>query len=240
MRTLARVVVVALMEYAVINKSSKLTNAQVCYLVEAVAQQVVDFCARWSLQPPAVAFYASDIGLPADDIVVCTYLDQLDVPDAIAYHTVDAAGRPVCYMLPPSDPLDATDLSHEILEAIGDPTADRWMKRPDGSEEAVEVADPVQGNSYTIDTHVITPTPVLAIKVSNFVLPSYFDPNGKAPFDAMGVLTEPFTVAPGGYAVVLSADGNETDVFGDRTAASKKWLDRGSRLARRLRVRRAA
>lgn len=228
------------MEYAVLNRSTKLTNAQVCYLVEAVAQQVVDFCARWNLPPPAVAFYATDIGLPASDIVVCTYVDQLDVDGAIAYHSVDAAGRPVCFMLPPADPLDATPLSHEILEAIGDATCDRWEKKPDGSEIAVEVADPVQGDSYTIDTHVITPEPVLAIKVSNFVLPSYFDPNGQPPFDAMGVLSAPFGIAPGGYAVVIAPTGNEHDVFGDRAAAAKKWLDRGSRLARRLRVRRAA
>lgn len=220
------------MEFAVLNRSTKLSNADVCYLVEAVARQVVEFCTAWNVATPAVAFYATDIGLPADDIIVCTYVDQLDVPDAIAYHTTDPAGRPVCFMLPPGDPLDATDLGHEILETITDPTADRWEKMPNGSETAVESVDAVQSKFYQQDATVLGET--RSVKVTDYLCPRWFGATDSGPFDRTGDVSAPFTLAAGGYMVVLSADGTETNVFGDRAAAAEKLHDPGSRMNRRL------
>jgi hypothetical protein len=227
--------VLVLMQIAVINSSSKLAPGDFPFLVEACRLQLLEFCAAWQLDPWAVAPYASAVDLPAYDVYIFEYVDQLDVPDAIAYHSIDAAGRPVGFMLPPGDPLDATDLSHEILETMGDPTADRWMKRPDGSEVAVEVCDPVQGDSYTVAATVLGET--RQIKVSSFVLPPFFDPNGVAPFDRLGNVTAPFGMSPGGYEAVLDTSGNEHDVFAYAigTVPAHKLRDPGGRLMKRLR-----
>lgn len=225
-------------QIAVLNSSSKLENVDVCFLVEAVAAQLVEFCKAWSLDPWAVGFYQNAVDLPASDVFIFSYVDQLDVDGALAYHSVDALGRPYGRMLPPPDPLDATDLSHEVLETRGDEDCDRWMKMPNGSEVAVEVCDPVQGDSYPVAATVLGET--RQVRLSNYVLPPFFDASSTGPFDRLGRLTAPFAMSVGGYEAVLDASGAEHDVFafarlvGCSEDAAKKMHDPGSRLMRRL------
>jgi hypothetical protein len=232
-------------QVAVINSSS-LKTADAAFLVQACAEQALEFATAWGIDPISVALYESTVGLPADDVWVCEYVDKLDVDGAEAYHSVDDAGRPYLRCLPPSSPLDATDLSHEILETMGDPTADRWVKMPDGSEIAVEVCDPVQAESYIRDTTVLGET--RSVKVSSFVLPGFFDASSPGPYDRLGSVKAPFGMSSGGYEAVLDATGNETNVFAriryspgkytnseSRWAAGRKLADPSSRLLRRLR-----
>lgn len=225
------------MQVAVVNSSS-FDSVNITFLVEAVAYQAIEFAKAWGIDPVACEFYGSPANLArldAADLWIAEYVDKLDVDGALAFHSVDALGRPYLRMLPPSDKLDATDLSHEVLETMGDPTADRWVKMPDGTELAVEVCDPCQGDSYSVATTVLTE--VRQIKLSNYVLGSFFDPQGKAPFDRMGTIQAPFGMSPGGYEAVISPDGNEHDVFARLvgTAPAGKLRDPGSRLVRRLR-----
>ena len=222
-------------QIAVLNSSTKLANVDVTFLVEACAQQLYEFCQRWNLDRWAIGFYASAAGLPADDIYLFEYVDQLDVDGALAYHSTDALGRPYGRMLPPTDKLDATDLSHEILETRGDPTCDRWMKMPNGSEVAVEVCDPVQGDSYAQEATVLGET--RQIKVSNYVLPAFFDASATDLFDRLGNVKAPFGMSPGGYEAILDAGGNEHDVFARAAGAvpPHKLRDGAGRLMRRLR-----
>lgn len=242
------------MQIAVLNSCSTLKNVDVAFLVEAVSNQLVEFCQAWNLEPWAVSFYASAVGLPADDIFIAEYVDKLDVDGALAYHSVDALGRPYLRMLPPSDPLDATDLSHEVLETRGDETCDRWMKMPSGSEVAAEVCDPVQGDSYEVATVVIGGQP-RQIKLSNYVLPGFFDAASTGPFDRLGKVLAPFGMSAGGYEAVIDQSGTETNVFAHLEMGSpidwstplsgrhplpKTVLDVGARISRRLRGRRAA
>ena len=58
-----------------------------------------------------------------------------------------------------------------------------------------EVCDPVQENTYAIEAGG------MHVAVSNFVLPAYFNPAAPGPYDHLGVLSKPFTLAKGGYAV---------------------------------------
>jgi hypothetical protein len=225
------------MEIAVLNSSPKLAPGDFPFLVEACRLQLLEFCAAWNLDPWAVAPYASAADLPASDVFIFEYVDKLDVDGALAYHSVDALGRPYGRMLPPADPLDATDLSHEALETRGDETCDRWMRRPDGSEVAVEVCDPVQGDPYDQPATVLGET--RQIKVSNYVLPPWFDAtvnNGR--FDRMGTVVSPFGMSTGGYEAVLDTSGNEHDVFARvaGTVPAHKLRDTGGRLMRRLRT----
>lgn len=223
---------------AVINSSAKLAADAFPFLVEACRLQLLEFCAAWSLDPWAVAPYESAATLPASDVFIFEYVDELDVDGALAFHGIDALGRPYGRMLPPSDPLDATDLSHEILETRGDETCDKWARMPDGTDVAVEVCDPCQGDStdYTVAAEVLGET--RQIRVSDFVLPPFFDPAGVAPFDRQEAIKAPFGMATGGYEAQISPSGNETDVFARLAgwAPVMKMRDPGGRLMCRLRA----
>lgn len=232
------------MQVAVCNSSS-FDSVNITFLVEAVAYQAIEFAKAWGIDAVACEFYGSPANLArldAADLWICEYVDKLDVDGALAYHSVDALGRPYLRCLPPSDKFDATDLSHEVLETMGDPTADRWVKMPDGTELAVEVCDPVQGDSYMVTTTVLGED--RQIKLSNYVLPAFFDPSMKGPWDRIGTLSAAFGMSRGGYEAVISPDGNEHDIYarlaGAAAQAAPKLHDTGSRLARRLRASRAA
>ena len=84
-------------------------------------------------------------------------------------------------------------LAHELAEMMGDPMVDKRAVMPDGGIMYRELCDPVQGRLYKQGN----------TSVSNFVLPSYFDVQGIAPFDYLGVLKKPFEIdAQGGYAII--------------------------------------
>lgn len=230
-------------QIAVLNSSSALKNVDVAFLVEAVSNQLVEFCQAWNLEPWAVSFYNTAVGLPADDVFIFEYVDRLDVDGALAYHSTDALGRPYGRMLAPNVfriqgvyPDDATDLSHEVLETRGDPTCDRWMKMPNGSECAVEVADPCQDDWYPVDATVLGETRRVAL--SDYVLPGFFDATSTGPFDRQGKIGAPFGMSSGGYEAILDQSGNEHDVFArvSGVVPTYKLRDSGGRLMRRLRA----
>ena len=107
-------------------------------------------------------------------------------------------------------------LAHELAEMMGDPMVNQRAVMPDGSIMYRELCDPVQGRLYKQGNTL----------VSNFVLPSYFDARGVAPYDYLGVLKKPFEIdAQGGYAII-----NDKYVF-----ASQAFLkDRCTRRTQQL------
>ena len=88
-------------------------------------------------------------------------------------------------------------LSHELLEMLVDPAGDRVIQAADldpysGGQQVkylVEVCDPVAAYSYEID----------GVAVSDFVLPSFYDPTATGKVDFAGFLARPLTVPLGGY-----------------------------------------
>jgi len=234
-------------QFACINTSKSLSNTDVEFMVAACQAQAVEFCQAYGLDPPAAALYRDISALPADDIYVCAIVDSLDEPGALGYHS-ELGDRPFIRVLA-QGPQTSVTLSHEFLELLGDPTCDRWAKRGDGTEVAVEVCDPCEGDSYPVLAEVAGEW--RTVEVSNYVLGSWFDPAGKAPFDRLGKLTAPFQMTDGGYMVVLGRDGNESEVFarvqfspGEYTNSHARWTagrklaNPGSRLLRRLRGKR--
>jgi hypothetical protein len=86
-------------------------------------------------------------------------------------------------------------LSHEALEMVGNPYVNMWADVIDeDTQEAVELCDRVQADSYVI------PAKGLDIHVSNFLGPRAFRA-GSGPYDWMRLLTHPFELRPGGYAI---------------------------------------
>jgi hypothetical protein len=228
------------MQFAVVNSSKSLDSRDVEFMVAACQAQAVEFCAAIGLDAPAAALYSDVSKLPVDDVWIVEITDSLDEPGALGYHS-DVSNRPFIRVLA-QGPQTSITLSHEFLELLGDPTCDRWAKRGDGTEVAVEVADPVEGDSYPVLAEVAGEG--RTVEVSNYVLGSWFDPAGTAPFDRLGRLTAPFTMTPGGYMVVLDRGGNESEVFarvvhgGPRGTwnAGLKLAKVNGRLLRRLRA----
>lgn len=136
--------------------------------------------------------------------IACIIKDSLpEAPGAAAYHDKLANGAPVAYFAREdysshtqgSNSL-SVDLSHECIETIGDPGANRWADMASGTQScALELCDPVQNQVYEVD----------GISVSDFVLQGYFDPGASAPFDFMGKCPAAGDYS-GGYLIVRTED----------------------------------
>jgi hypothetical protein len=90
------------------------------------------------------------------------------------------------------------DVSHEVAEMRGDPTIDRTWTMPDGRLALMELCDPVEDDLFAID--------VGGVKLSDFVLPSYFSNHGGLgrPWDYQGKLSGPCpTLLNGGYQSIF-------------------------------------
>lgn len=119
---------------------------------------------------------------------------QSDQPGALGYHDETEFGQPLAKVFPLLDAGDgvhwSVTVSHEILELLADPMLGLCFQAPDGRIWAGEVCDAVEADTYTID----------GVSVSNFVLPSYFQPPKHATtYDFMGKIIEPLEIRPGGY-----------------------------------------
>jgi len=203
---------------AVLNRS-RLDDADVAFFTAAVdAQLREDLPGVWpAIEYTPATFFASAADLPVASGIARLMLiqDTIDSPGALGYH--DFAGVPRSVILAQGEQTSVT-MSHEALEMSADPNADRWVKMSDGREVAVEVCDPCEADAYSklvtimgLDRYVT---------VSNFVLPSWFDPSGAGPYDRMGTINAPFGMAPGGYEIVLGTDGKTSDVWAQSTPAS--------------------
>jgi hypothetical protein len=159
------------------------------------------------------------------------------VSGALAYHSETYADIPYGFVY-----LDicaaygvtwTSALSHEVLELLADPNAVLTVTgpAPDGASGYVyydlEVCDPTQGDSYTIDSVI----------VSNFVGRNYFGltgGNGKSNY--LNLPLAPFGVRPSGY-VQYEVGGKTHQIQGENVTesqlAAKKLMKAGRRNERR-------
>lgn len=149
--------------------------------------------------------------------IACVLLDALpDAPGAVAYHDVTGAEVPVvflartqCNSLTSGSDSVSIALSHELCETVGDPFVNAWRDDGHGAEYAQELCDACQESGYEI----------AGISVSDFLLPAFFAPGAKPPYDYLGTvgqgaIARPLETAPGGYQLKRTAGGGETQVFG--------------------------
>lgn len=210
--------------------------ARWCAAADAQAQE---FAEAWGVEYTPVVFFSADVlqALADDELAafvadtrLLTIETDIGEPGALGFHD-DVAGVIFARVEYQGDETSMT-LSHEVLEEIGDPTCDAWRALGDGREQAFEACDRVEGDWYNVEVdgeHV---------KLSNYLLPAAFDPNGRRPFDRLGKLDVWDGMTPGGYTIIRDADGVTSDVFargpaGEETAARRRnraW----SRTARRV------
>jgi hypothetical protein len=116
-----------------------------------------------------------------------------------------------------------------------DPNCNLYADIGAGVSVAVEIADPVENDTYPVGTGEVT--------VSSFVTPAWFDPSASegARFDHLGKVHGPFQMTKGGY-VVLFEEGKVKQVFGEEYPEWRKASKRVgvARTARRTRANKIA
>jgi hypothetical protein len=224
---------------AVINESTMVTNAQCNTMCKAIQVQLdLHVLPAWNMKTATITFYADKTKVPGYAWVV-NMLDNSTQAGALGYHSLDNdkvdafifaapvlqnGGAVMVYT--PSNPtqyLVSATLSHEVCEMIGDRFANGFVVGADNATlYCQELCDPVEDGTYAIAMDGYQ------VGVSNFVFPSWFNPEGtkaaNAPFDYMSKLSAPFTMTAGGYMIEAQIS-NETQVtaqhkFGD---AMPQW-----------------
>jgi hypothetical protein len=186
-------------------------------LLEAIAEALTiqverDFAPAWGVMSTRFT-----VGGRGDKIHL---FDSAHQAGDYGWHIVDGHGLPYAHVF--TDPsiaagstwIGGTDAisvttSHEALEMLADPAANEFSFNGARLMWAREVCDAVQANTYRIVAHGVR------VSVSNFVLPAFFNPWADGPYDHLGVLREPFSLAKGGYAV-LQRDAREHDRYARR------------------------
>ena len=194
---------------ALINASTVLRDDEIRAVVPALQKQVSQHLAQvWGIDA-ALAFVPRGATRPPGAWWL-TILDNSDQAGTLGYHDLTDEG------LPHGKVFAGTDLvmgynwtvtaSHELLEMLVDPDISRsvHLQSETGGDKiyACEVSDPCESDSYgyLID----------GVLVSDFVFPSWFEsfraPNSSQ-FDVTQQLSQPFSLAPGGYILVMDANG---------------------------------
>jgi hypothetical protein len=171
-------------------------------------------------------------------------LDDADVADALGYHDLGPDGLPYARVF--LDPIFdnggtwlrgansvAVVASHEACEMVGDPSANHWTEKPRGSLVAQELCDPVESNAYRV-----TIAGGRQVSVSNFVYPDWFNPFAPpgTKLDHLGVVDQPFGIAPGGYVIYRTPSGIR-NLYGMRYPRWRRTTKtRGSRTFARRRA----
>jgi hypothetical protein len=172
-------------------------------IAEALTVQIErDLAPAWGLSPARVS-----VGGRGHKI---HFFDSSHQAGDYGWHNVDGDGLPYAHVF--ADPsftagsdwtsgADAISVSasHEALEMLADPAANEYSFNGARRMWAREVCDAVQANTYQIVAHGVR------VAVSNFVLPAFFNPWADGPYDHLGVLQEPFSLAKGGYAILERA-----------------------------------
>ena len=183
------------------------------FMIEAWLEQIEGpFSAAYGEQ--CVSFrIAAGVNDRAPTEVGIHFRDQIpEAPGALAYHQV-VNGVPdielgVDLFMTLTVGLESVSSggSHELLELLGDPGANQWADRQDGSAEmdAKEMCDFVQNTGYAATN---------GVWVSNFVLPSVWIPGATGPYDHMGVMQSQYDVSSG-YGIQGEAPANITQIGG--------------------------
>jgi hypothetical protein len=206
-----------------VNRSSLIDDQELPHVVSAIQRQVTMHMAPvWNCPARLHSVRRSEV-MPTGSWPMLLQ-DDVDVDGALGYHDdEDTPGGIVGIKTSMDDGISwSSVLSHEVGELLVDPWA-MLAYEDDGRFWALEICDPVEGTSYEIN----------GVEVSNFVLPSWFRSGAAGPYDHLGVLTSPLSLAPGGYAMYREGGGGWQQINADHVRHSKRLARPGSRRAKR-------
>ncbi len=225
-----------MIQIAVINATTVLTDAALKAMVDAVQTQVHrDFFPVWGVD--AALLFIPKSGKPPLGMSWMAVLDTADVAGALGYHDVTNDGLPLGKVFAKTTLDDggkvSVTLSHEVLEMLADPDVNLICEIQSGRARryfAYEVCDAVEADNLGYDINGVT--------VSNFVTPAYFETflhKGRK-FDFQGRLMGPIPeMLPGGY-LAFEQGGSWHHIFAEHASDKAKFAARphaGSRRQRR-------
>lgn len=203
-----------------VKNSTSHKDAPISEIYNAIGVQLFHLAVRW----PGAHHVVDDLN---DQGFYLNLVDDIpEAPGALGYHSIDDEGRSYSNIAANPSLKNGSDwltgrysvasvAGHEALETVCNPIVNimRDLFDQAGSSTPQEVCDPVEDMIYRHN----------GVDLSNFVLPSWFNPWAKAPFDYLGGLVEPFQLSPGGYMVVRTG-GTEKDKWGSRKGdAMPEW-----------------
>ena len=211
------------------NQSNYLvSNADVATMTQAIASQIQsDVAPIWGRAAATVTFYTDSTVVPSDAYVVAI-VDNIPAQQTgvVGNHSETQAGQisgivaaqPILahngQVLTGDDWSVSSTLSHEVLEMFIDPNCNMWVNDGQGSVYSLEVCDPVEAPTYTVNVG----SQEVPVSVSNFVTPAWFDPQAPsgAQFDKLSSpeLTAPFSILSGGYMTYETKSGKLQQQFG--------------------------
>lgn len=174
------------------------------FLEKALAIQLREAAEAYGLYPPGVTFSGTTAIVPSAEAAGMDMLDDDGVPEAVAHHGY-YAGFPWSIIGVGETYSWTSAASHEALEYLCNLRLDQWVLGPDGTRWPKEIADMVESDTYPIDVEIFGTR--RAVTVSNYVLPAFWKEHSEGPWDRLGTLKGPFTIAPGGYAVAETEEG---------------------------------
>ncbi len=191
---------------SILNRSDKkiVTDAALEDFVKSALQKQVsdDFFPAWNVD--AQVTFEQNPRPGSWWLVILNYTDQ---SNWFGYHVTEA-GLPLAKVFAQTIERGGCNwtvsVSHELLEMLADPDINRMVcdssfdptRLPTPGEKsarffALEVCDPCASDNdgYPIGTH----------KVSDFILPSWYQKESKGPFDKHNKILQPFALSDGGY-----------------------------------------
>lgn len=223
------------MRICIVN-NSRISDLVVLQAIRAINAQLVDFAYHWSVLAQlrlegSRSNVVSMKELRGDGII---YLQRTPDVDALGWHDADVYGVPhgVVYTEVNYDEPWTVTLSHEVLELLLDPHANRLAAGPHPVEKRLvmhwyEACDAVQACTYQC----------AGVEVSDFLLPAYFTMGEERGMrmSYLGQNIKSFGVAPGGYVGFYDPLKNTHDThFAD--AKAKSMFNTLGRTGRYLRL----
>ena len=195
-------------------RTDAVSDEDVVYFERALGNQLRDAAHFYGLPAPGVTYVPADTSLGSEAVAI-DLVDDDGRDAAIAHHGWMPGAQFAWSLVGVRETPDWTvAASHEALEYLCNLRLDRWVKGP-GGLWAYEICDPVQADSYPVAIEMMDRMRV--VRLSNYVMPAFWgEPNGMGVgagdvYDYLGRLKGPWTLAPGGYAVVQS-DGQRTEL----------------------------
>lgn len=225
-----------MIQISIVNQSTAFDSAELPNLAHALQLQVSRDVKGSEWGKTAQIFYTPPGKHPIASHWVVGLFDDADVAGALGYHDITPSGMPLGKVFVKTTLSDggivSVTVSHETLEMVIDPDINLVAELDDSTGApskfyAYEVADAVEADS---DGYDITVPGGATVRVSNFVLPPWFEGfRTDGPFDFLNQLNGPFTLRPGGYIGVLD--------LANLSAGWQQVVNAGADKATRLRAR---
>jgi hypothetical protein len=227
---------------AIVNSSTKVTDAEGNFIVKALNTLLPNFCRDWNVAPTLTTYIPKG---KTTTIPRKIYLfDDATIEGILGYHnhisgnvsygkcfvnTILSEGGVILYSPNPMVPTVAEVVCHEVFELLVNPYCNEWWDIGDSHTlYAKEPCDPVQSNALTVTIPVssevfkyniflrktlITPAVYQKVGCSDWILPAWGNPHDtKGPFNHLKTLEAPFTLDKGGYGIQMTV-GSAGNVF---------------------------